>query len=195
MTIENLTALLVLVTAYYAWVTARILRANREVIQLMKQEQDAQKRPYVVVSPFSVPRRDMLYLKIANLGRSPATNLKLSLSSPFYQFGKKQPETDLSTFWAFRSPVPSFAPGAEIIFYLANGLVLFGDKVDAAVTPLVFHVSASYDHEGKSIIESTTVDLNQFRGAALQPDPLAHELAELTKVLVVIGRELRRRSD
>lgn len=50
-----LTALLVVITGFYAWATFRILRANEAVVKVMKDQLEAQGRPYVHPSLFVVP--------------------------------------------------------------------------------------------------------------------------------------------
>lgn len=52
MTIDILTAALVIITAFYAWATFEILRANKKVVEVMQEQSLAISRPYIVVAPF-----------------------------------------------------------------------------------------------------------------------------------------------
>ncbi len=47
-----LTGALVLVTAFYAWATYRILKANERVVEVMHEQAAAIARPYVTITPF-----------------------------------------------------------------------------------------------------------------------------------------------
>ena len=53
--IEILTAVLVIITGFYAWATFRILRANEKVVSVMEKQAVAMGRPYVTVTPFVLP--------------------------------------------------------------------------------------------------------------------------------------------
>lgn len=47
--IEFLTALLVIITAFYAWVTYKMLKANERVVETMRNEFEAMQRPYITM--------------------------------------------------------------------------------------------------------------------------------------------------
>jgi CBS domain containing-hemolysin-like protein len=46
-----LTGALAIITGFYAWATFCILEANKAAVQAMRQQTEAQLRPYVVVAP------------------------------------------------------------------------------------------------------------------------------------------------
>ena len=67
-----LTLALVVVTAFYAWATFRILRANEGVVAAMREQTEALLRPYIVVSASPRVGTTLLCLEVRNTGRSPA---------------------------------------------------------------------------------------------------------------------------
>lgn len=142
--IEILTAILVVITGIYAWFTFRILKANEKVVEQMRSQQEAMYRPYISVSPVVYPENPIVILKIKNSGLTAAHNLRLSLDKDFYKFGKKEEENNLRSLTAFKKPIDSFVPGAEIFFYLAQSFVIFGKKADPNLTPTSFTVTAEY---------------------------------------------------
>ena len=80
MAIEVLTGLLVIITGFYAWVTYKMLTA-------LQQQAEAVTRPYLTINVFSEPKDVLFYLRIANTGRTGASNVRLTLDRDFYQFG------------------------------------------------------------------------------------------------------------
>jgi len=126
--IEILTAILVIVTGIYAWETYRILKANERMVAVTREQSLALTRPYVTVSLYLEPGSPLFHLRIKNTGHTTAENLRLVLDPPFFQFGKRDPEHDISQLSAFREPIASFPPGAELQFHLAQSFVVFGEK-------------------------------------------------------------------
>ena len=77
--IEFLTALLVIITSFYALVTYRIQKANERVVEAMREESENIYRPYVTATPFVEPSNKIFYLRIVNLGKTAATDLRLAI--------------------------------------------------------------------------------------------------------------------
>ena len=50
---EVLTAILVLITGFYAYVTFRILKANEKVVAEMGNQTESINRPYINIRPFT----------------------------------------------------------------------------------------------------------------------------------------------
>ncbi len=157
--IEVLTALLVLITAFYAWATYRILKANERVVGVMQDELEALNRPYITVTPFIVPGTPLFCLRIANTGRTPAENLHLEMDRDFYKFAEKAEEKNVASFQAFKRAIPMFAPGAELLFDLAQGFKILGSDADPRITPKIFGITATYQFGNKKVTERNTVDL------------------------------------
>jgi len=189
---EILTALLVIITGFYAWVTFKILKANEGVLHEMRFQQEAFYRPYISISPVVYSDSPIFYLKIENTGRTAAYNLKLQLDQDFYQFGQKSENNNLKNFAAFSSPIESFVPGAQMLFYLAQGPVIFGEKSDASVTPPVFTVTAEYEYGNKKVCETTKVDLRPYLNSAIPHDPIVSKLKDIKQSIDNISKVMNK---
>jgi hypothetical protein len=184
MVIESLTAILVVITGVYAYLTHRIAKATESSVAAINRQSEASLRPYITVAPFVRPKALFLYLRIANNGHTAAENLRLTLDRDFFQWGKREhPERNLRTQSAFTLPIDNFAPGAELLFGLGQGWVLFGADADPASTPLQFNVVATYEFFGKKVEETTHVDLRPYPGSEGEVDPLIEELERIRKEL------------
>lgn len=172
--LEWLTAILVFVTAIYVWVTHGIMKANQKMVAAVKEQLEASLRPYVTVG---VVLKDapMFDLRVANDGKTPAINLRLSISRAFFMYGDKdEKEKNLAELNAFKKVIPTFTPGAELIFPLATSMVIFGNNADPNVTPPRFSVTARYRYAGRSepVEEMTEVDLTTYFRTAPAPSEL-----------------------
>jgi len=177
--LEILTAILVIVTAFYAWVTFKILKANESVLHEMKVQHESLFRPYISIFPVIYTDKSIFFLKIANTGRTAANNLKLSIDKNFYQFGKKEENRNLRKHSAFSKPIDSFVPDAQILFYLAQGFDLFGENAKEDITPSVFTITARYEYSGKKVEEKTVVDLRPYLNSAIPHDPIVEKLKDI----------------
>ncbi|MGN2393247.1 hypothetical protein ACTFO6_17375, partial [Pelomicrobium sp. G1] len=92
---EFLTGTLVVITGFYAWATYKILQANQDMATAMKEQINLQLRPYVQPSLFILPGTNIFCLRIKNIGRNAASNLRLSLDREFFQFADTRPERNL----------------------------------------------------------------------------------------------------
>jgi hypothetical protein len=183
MIIEYLTAILVFITAIYAYLTHRMAQTSQASVEEMRRQSEATFRPYIIVSSFVRPHTPLLYLRVANTGRNAAQNLKLSIDKDFYQFGEIQSDKNLKNKSAFNTPMDSFPPDSEIIFALAQGWVLFegGGKPD--ICPSQFSITASYEFSGKKVEEHHNIDLRGYLGSEGNRDPLVEELEKLRKII------------
>lgn len=178
---------LVTITAFYAWATFRMLKANRDVVALMEEQLEAQTRPYVLISSYIREGTILLYLSIKNSGRMPARNLRLSIDPPFYQMGSNDPSENLANFSAFSQPIESLAPNAEIHFFLATGPVIFGPAAAPERTPKVFTITAEYEFLEKKVSERTTIDLRPYLNTEITHNPIADEIEKLRKAVEKLG--------
>jgi hypothetical protein len=181
--LEVLTAVLVMITGFYAWATFRILRANDKVVSVMEEQAVAMGRPYVTVTPFVLPGTPLISLKIANTGQSAATNLRLIIDRDFYKFAEKQESKNIANFKAFREPIEMFAPGTELTFDLAQGFKMFGNGADSDVVPTTFTITASYEFSGKKVEERNVIDLRPFEESTQPRDLIVSELKEIRKAI------------
>ena len=142
-----LTTVLVCITGYYARVTHKMLTT-------MQQQSEAITRPYLTINVFSEPHGVLYYLRIANTGKTVASNVRLTLDRDFYQLGQKH-MPNLREASVFQQPIEQLPPGAEMIFGLAPAPVVLDDKADQSVTPRVFSINATYSSGEKPIFEKT----------------------------------------
>ena len=84
---------------------------------------------------------------------------------------------------AFSLPIDNFPPGAELLFALGQGWVLFGEKSNPNATPVQFNITATYEFYGKTVEETNRIDLQPYLGAEGEHDPLVEELERIRKVL------------
>ena len=183
MTLEILTALLVVITAFYAWSTFRILKANENVVSVMEEQTEALYRPYVSARVYLVPKSPMLYLGIKNTGKTAAERLRIKLDRDYYQFGEKNAEKNLVGYHAFQNTIDSFPPEAELIFYLGVAHQVIGDGRDYKLTPDYFNITLTYEYGGKSVEEKTMLDLRPLKNSAIPPDPLVENLDGIKKAI------------
>jgi hypothetical protein len=184
-TIEYLTAILVLVTAIYSYLTYKMAKASEASVQAVREQSEAMLRPYVSVSSYIRPHTPILYLRIENTGRTGAENLRLSMDKDFFQYGEAtQTDNNLRSKAAFVDTVQSLPPGGTLIFALAQDFVIFASDADASVVPKQFSVTAAYSFAGKQITETHCIDLRQFIGSEGERDPIVEELEKLRKIAV-----------
>lgn len=178
-----LNGLLVMITAFYAWATFRILKANEGVLTAARDQSEALSRPYVSPILYLVPGTDIFALRIENSGHTEARNLTLTLDRDFFRFGKREPGKNAKDLNVFSQPIQSFGPGARIDVWLAQGPHLFGGDADPDRTPLAFSVRATYEFAGKSVTEDTTIDFRPYLMTDLPRDPLVQELKEIKRAI------------
>lgn len=184
MVIEILTAILVFITAIYAFLTHRMAKASEASVEAMRNQSEASLRPYITIVPFIRAHTPMLNLRVKNTGITGAQNVRLSIDRDFFKFGEKtRPDGNLRTLSAFTTPIDSLSPGAELIFGLAQGWVLFGEKAQPDICPSQFSVTAKYEFFGKTVQEVTQVDLRPYLGSEGERDPIVEELERIRKVL------------
>jgi hypothetical protein len=181
--IDYLTAILVFVTAIYAYLTHKMAKASEASVQTMQEQSEAMFRPYVTVSPFIRPHTTVLYLRIENTGKAAAENLRLSMNKDFFQFGEvTQQDRNLRTKTAFVEPMHSLPPGGKLVFALAQGFIIFAPDADPNVVPQQFTITATYSFGSKEFTEPNRIDLRPYIGSEGELDPVVEELEKLRKV-------------
>lgn len=180
--LEYLTAILVFVTAIYAYLTHKMAKSSEASVQAMREQSEAMLRPYIDVTPYVRPHTTVLYLRIENTGRTGAQNVRFSLDRDFYQFGQKTPDHNLRTKAAFTQPIDSLGPGHKLNFALAQGFIIFGDGGGPDVTPQQFNIAATYEFAGKNVEEVHRIDLRPYIGTEGERDPVVEELEKLRQV-------------
>ena len=127
-----LTLALVAITAFYAYSTLKILRANEAMVSAMREQQNAAMRPYILVSTNVRTGTQLLYLSIKNVGKTAALDLSLSLDKNFYQLGEKREERNIAKSAAFSRSIVSLPPDGQLLFLLGNGPTLYGGSNEPA---------------------------------------------------------------
>ncbi len=189
---DYLTAALVVVTAYYAWVTYKILKANEAVVAAAQKQAEALTRPYIQATLALVTDTPIFKLYITNTGQTSAQNLRLTLSDSISQFGRSS-GAKLNELNAFTQVIESFPPATALTFWLGSAADIFA-KGEYSVIPQVFTVTAVYEYEGKSVSEKTTLDFRPYLSSDLPREAVSHGLVEVKKALEKIQRAIEQAS-
>lgn len=189
---EILTALLVVITGFYAWVTFRMLKANHRVIDLMAEQSENTMRPYITITPFVLPERPVFTIKIANTGKTAARNLKLNIDRDYYRYGRDGNRDDnIADFVAFNNVIESYSPGAEMFFDLAQTFLVFADDADENSTPALFTITAEYSYNDKIVIEKNVIDLRPYKKSNPPIDSLVSGVKEVSEKIEKSGNMLK----
>ncbi|MCR4287469.1 MAG: hypothetical protein NUW09_05610 [Deltaproteobacteria bacterium] len=192
--IELLTGALVVITAFYAWATYKILRVNEKVVEVMHKQAEAISRPYVSITPFLEPDNPIFYLRISNTGKTAAYNLRLTLDKSFYKYGEMSEDANLALCAAFNQTIDSFQPGAELIFSLAQSYKLFNEKTDRSVLPQSLTIIAEYSFADKVVVEKNMVDFRPYLGSDVPQDPYLRKLKDISKAIENVSKNMARKS-
>ena len=184
MVIEYLTGILAFITAIYAWLTFKMLQANKEAIRVMKDQFQSTTRPYIVANVVVKPDA-MVELVIKNVGKSSAQNLKLTLDRPFYQHGEDG--RNLQYYPAFSSEIDSLAPESSFSFSLVHGSRLSEDSDEK--TPNRFEVIAVYNFNEIEFSERHKVDITPFLKSQVPTDQYLSVLGGIKQSLDQIARK------
>jgi hypothetical protein len=183
-----LTLALIAITAFYAWITQKILRANESMVLTMKNQQDAEMRPYIDVTMNVRTGTQILRLSIKNVGRTTAALLRLSIDKDFHQFRDKRPERNLANHQAFSTAIESFPPNSELLFDLGTGPDIYSNSNGDNLCPLLFKITARYSSNSKIIIEESTIDLRPYINTSVPTEPVVEELSRLRDELSKIKK-------
>lgn len=168
--------------------TFQILRANRQTVEIMKEQVLSTTRPYVQVSPWIRSGSTMLMLTIRNSGASAAQNLKLTIDRDFFFNAEQIESKNLRSYTAFAQTIQSLPPKAELSFHLGLGHVIFSNVERC---PRQFTVSANYEFDGCEVTETSTVDLQPFMYSAKPIDPIVEQLEKLNQNIASIRSALQ----
>lgn len=163
---------------FTAGLTAIYVYLNYRMERLMARQFEAALRPYICVDVFSFTGSTLLKLRIRNLGRSAARNLRFQLDKDVYQLSKMEEKFNFRAFLS--QPMHTFAPNAELIFNLGESNRIYADPTRI---PLVFSIEAIYEFEKKKIRETTVIDLSHFRMAATVTEPLVEAVRKISQTL------------
>ena len=169
--------------------TFKILRANRQTVDVMREQVVAITRPYIQVSLQVRVGSSFMMLKIWNSGASPANNLKLTLDRDFFFNAERNDNNNLRNYQAFRERIESLPPKAEITFDLGAGHTVFGN---AELCPLQFTVSADYEFDDRLVAERTSVDMRPYLRSSPPIHPVAEQLEALNNQIKIFLTKLNK---
>ena len=164
-----LTAVLAIITGYYAWEA----RASRRIA---REQLDSLVRPIITAS-LVLRHNHMIYLRVANDGNSPALDLRLALDQ------ETPAVSDLSALGQlplFREGSACVPPGAQYFFVLGGAPLVLGDNTDF---PLAFGVTASYKWRARAVSEHLVIDVGSYKGSQAAPRTEAEAIEYLTDEL------------
>ncbi len=130
-------------------------------------------------------------MRIANTGKTAATDLRLAIDRSFFKFGERSERNDLASFAAFNQPIDSLPPESEIIFGLAQGFVVFADGADPTICPTLFTVTATYGFGAKRVEERHVIDLRPYLHADIPQDPVIRKLKDINDSLGKLTRVVK----
>ena len=186
------TLTLVLVTAFYAYATFKILRANEAMVKTMRDQQNAAMRPYIIISVNVRMGTQLLYLSIKNVGMTAAIDLRLSMDKNFYQLGEKREERNIANSVAFSQTINSLPPDGQFLFLLGNGTTLYSESNSEGLSPLLFTITANYRSTTDSYTETSVVDLRPYINTDAPYDPVVEELRSLRQEVTKLVKFLEK---
>jgi hypothetical protein len=186
---EWFTLALVVITAFYAWATYKILQANRAVVVEMAGQTEAQLRPYITAA-LSL-RSTVLFLEIRNRGKTAATDLRLTMDKDFFPHAERRDSENIRTLPAFSGPIAAYAAGARLQFILGAGHVVLPESVDETVCPKTFSVRAQYRWGARRYDEHHEIDLRPLLHSVAIVEPVAEEIKNLREVVVELLKKTK----
>jgi hypothetical protein len=192
---EVITAVLVIITGFYAWATYRILRTNENVVSEMQRQSEEIARPRISIFAHTLPSRPVFHLTIRNIGSSAASNLRLRLSKPFFEGIENK---NLASAPAFSKLIPNLGPDETIQFQLGAAFEIIGNGRDDSMRPLEFAIEADYWFGGKHYVETTHIDLGVQQMTSLTTDAIVEQMTYINKHLkdmLQVLQQLRARRD
>lgn len=188
--IDILTAALVLITAFYAWATFKILKANQNVVREMQASTVAFLRPYIMITPMVRAGESMMFLRIQNAGRSPAQHVRLTIDKGFYRFDKSEEKDNISTYPIFQSEIIGLPSGFSMDIDLGRGIDLFGEKSSNQLRPLQFSIKCQYKYGDLQFDERIDIDLQVLKHAAVSTDTIVTSIQNINRSLTNIRDSL-----
>jgi len=191
---EILTGVLVLITAFYAWATYKILRANEKIVQVMHEQAEAVVRPYISAALALQPDNPIFYLRISNSGKTSAHDLRLTPDRSFFRLGDSSPERDLASYAAFNQIIDEFPPESEMVFSLAQSFKIFSEDSDDKILPKMFSISAKYSFGDRTVEETYIIDFRPYLGVDIPHDPYVTKLKDITKAINKVAENVAKKT-
>lgn len=176
--IASATVASVVVAGVYAGLTYLLARKNGEMVALMEAQHREFIAPHVVIA-VGIKHSIVTTIKVRNIGRSPARNVRLALNRDFYQFADYSAQKNLRNWPIFQKALPSLGVGDEIFFLLCRGADVDSIVDGINITPATFSITVTSEFAGAETSTVYPVDLTLYRRTG-QDRP--EELAELEKI-------------
>ena len=142
-----------LITLVYVWLTCRLAKAAEAQIWQAS-------RAAIVASVTTNQGGQLFLLHIANVGSSPAQNLRVSVNQPLHaQLSHNKPITDAPFF---RNGVTSFPPQHSVKFALGVAFRWLDPTTDRTIHPVVFDISVEYETHGRLIRDTFSIDMESL---------------------------------
>ncbi len=171
------------VTGYYAFVTKRILETNNKAVLAMREQTEAIYRPYIAISHF-LDENALIRLVIKNTGHTNAQQLRLKIDRDFYQQGLAEEAYNLKSLFLFNNEIQNMPPNTEFLLSLIPTAAIAKNSEQVnSMTPVVFNITATYSFGGKSVTETTSIDLRVYEYTFLSVGSVEVQLAKLNKRL------------
>lgn len=175
--ITILTAVLVVITGVYVYLTYRMAKASEAASTLMKEQSDAIARPYVSISLVKRHNNPHIFLRIENTGQTTARDMTLSFGPEVEGVKEIEEIQKIRGSYLFTKTLASFPPHSPVFFLLGFGSSLSCDNKNASKTPLSITAKYSYGHQ--TFTETSWLDVNQYDGSALDTNPIVSALGHI----------------
>jgi len=190
--VPTLIALIIYVAKTWemASATRQAAEATKNSVAEMREARDQETAPYIVVY-FDVPAGPgLIYLVVKNIGRSIATQVKLTFTPPLRTSNNTPPMEELSFI---KDGIESMPPNYEIrtIF---DGVHAYFSKTDL---PMKYDANISYYggiHKSERVSRQT-LDLSANKGLVYVKHKDMDDLVEQVEKLVKESREIRDAAD
>lgn len=172
-----LTGILVLVTAIYAYLTYRMVKATEVTTELMKRQSDSMSRPYVTLSLVKPSNNPFILLRIENTGLSVARDMTLTLGPEYDEIKDIKGPKELKDAYLFKNTITSFPPHSPVVYVLGFGASYMAD--DETRPQKQFSITARYSFSDQIVNETTWLDVNQYDSTTLDTDPVVSALQKI----------------
>lgn len=179
--------ILTIITAINVFLVYRTLKTSKDVIKIMKEQYEAERRPYIQIRTY-YRQGFIVCLLIKNVGKSSARNVKFKLEKDIFKFGNSQ--LNIKEFPLFKEGIKFFPPETEYHIDLGQHWLFFKKEINKEQLPLLFKITCTYSFFNKTITEETLIDIKSFFKTTLPTNETIYELKELKKEIAKISKEI-----
>jgi hypothetical protein len=152
---------LLIVTGVYAYLTHKIAQAT--------EENSWQVNRAIVSARLNVSQRALLGLVFENLGKTPATDLKIKLNHPVFQMINDK--KDISEVPMIKNGLENFPPNFPVEIYLGTTFEWLNKEANRERFPTTFKITITYKTFGRILEETVIIEvINQLDSMGAPPD-------------------------